>query len=45
MLEESDKQIDLEYQDAINSGKLQCYIIPNQFSQNKSYSDINRSFF
>lgn len=45
LLQDSDKQIDVEYQDAMISGELQCYIIPNQFSQNKSYSDINSNFF
>ena len=43
LLENSNKQIDVTYQE--NFGNyLQCYIIPNQFQQNKSYSDINRLF-
>ena len=44
ILEKSTKQIDLEYQDRIKTGELQCYIIPNQFNQNSSYSDITSLF-
>lgn len=43
LLESSDKQIDVTYQNNFKNN-LQCYIIPNQFVQNKSFSDINRSF-
>jgi glycosyl transferase family 25 len=44
LLEESQKQIDLTYQDNFNTF-LNCYIIiPEKFKQNSSFSDINRIF-
>jgi len=43
LLENSTKQIDVTYNE--NFDKLNCYIIPNQFKQNKSFSDINRIRF
>ena len=43
ILEKSNKQIDITYQEHFN--KLNCFTMPNQFRQNKSFSDINRSFF
>lgn len=43
ILEESNKQIDITYQDNFNY-QLNCFIIPNQFIQTKSFSDINSNF-
>ena len=43
LLEESDKQIDITYKEAFYF-QLNPYIIPNQFSQNNSFSDINNNF-
>ena len=43
MLEASDKQIDKVYEERFNFD-LNSFIIPNQFSQNKSYSDISNTF-
>lgn len=44
ILENSEKQIDLEYQDCMTNQKLKCYFIPNQFKQNNSFSNINQNF-
>lgn len=41
ILEKSHKQIDAEYQDCMKDGRLKCYIIPRQFIQTNSMSDIN----
>lgn len=42
ILENSDKQIDLEYKQQFQNNKLNCYCMNNnQFIQNNSYSNIN----
>lgn len=44
ILKESNKQIDIVYQECFEDS-LKCYILrPKQFRQNKSYSDINKIF-